>query len=136
VARTGRDEPLLTRAGAVTSGFLRLVGMRPAGGRLLDDRDEQAGAPATAMLGHWFWLEKLSGDPAITGATLVLDGKPYQVVGVGRRRDRDRHPRRPGAREASGAAEPGPEVAPAGAVNGTAATRAAAEGDAHGLVPE
>ncbi len=82
---TGRGEPMLTRAGAVTSGFLRLVGMRPAGGRLLDDRDDQAGAPAAAVLGHRFWLEKLGGDPAITGATLVLDGKPYQVVGVAAR---------------------------------------------------
>jgi predicted permease len=82
---TGRGEPLLTRAGAVTSGFLRLVGMRPASGRLLDDRDDQAGAPATAVLGRRFWLEKLGGDPAITGATLVLDGKPYQVVGVAAR---------------------------------------------------
>jgi predicted permease len=82
---TGRGEPLLTRAGAVTSGFPRLVGMRPASGRLFDDRDEQAGAPATAVLGHRFWLEKLGGDPAITGATLVLDGKPYQVVGVAAR---------------------------------------------------
>lgn len=82
---TGRGEALLTRAGAVTSGFPRLVGMRPARGRLLDDRDDQAGAPATAVLGHRFWLEKLGGDPAIVGAMLVLDGKPYQVVGVAAR---------------------------------------------------
>ena len=82
---TGRGEPLFTRAGAVTSGFWGLVGMRAGSGRLFDGADERPGAPSTAVLSRRFWREQLGGDPTIVGATVALDGKPYQVVGVAAR---------------------------------------------------
>ena len=79
---TGRGEPLLTRAGTVTTSFFHLVGARPLLGRLFGEADDIAGAPPTVLLSHKFWSGKLEGDPAIVGTTLVLDGKPYQVIGV------------------------------------------------------
>jgi predicted permease len=82
---TGRGEPLLTRGAAVTSGFWRLVGMRPAGGRLFDAADDRPGAPGTVVLSPRFWNERLGADPAAVGSTLDLDGKPYLVVGVAAR---------------------------------------------------
>jgi putative ABC transport system permease protein len=79
---TGRGEPLFTRAGLVTYGFFGLVGARPVLGRLFNAADDQPGGAPTAVLDYRFWSGKLGGDPAIVGATLALNGKPYEVIGV------------------------------------------------------
>jgi predicted permease len=79
---TGRGEALLTSAATVTSSFFGLVGMRPLIGRVFTEADERPGAPFTILLSHRFWTGKLGGDPKVLGTALVLDGKPYQVIGV------------------------------------------------------
>jgi predicted permease len=79
---TGRGEPLLTRAGLVTHHFFGLVGARAVTGRVFSAADDQPGATATAVLDHRFWTGKLGADPGIVGATLALDGKPYEVIGI------------------------------------------------------
>jgi len=79
---TGRGEPLLTRAGLVTHGFFGLVGAQPVLGRFFSASDDLPGAVPTAVLDYRFWIGKLGADPAVVGATLALDGKPYEVIGV------------------------------------------------------
>jgi len=51
-------------------------------GRTLSTADERPGAPDVAVLGHAFWRQRFGGDPAILGRAVVLDGRPYIVVGV------------------------------------------------------
>jgi putative ABC transport system permease protein len=79
---TGRGDAMLTRAALVTHGFFGLVGARPVLGRLFTAADDRPGAASTVVLDHQFWTAKLGADPAIVGAMLVLDGKPYEVIGV------------------------------------------------------
>ena len=79
---TGRGDATMTRGMTVTAPFFRLLGMRPLMGRLLEPQDDQPGAPATIVLSHRFWESQLGGDPHITGATLILNGAPFEVVGV------------------------------------------------------
>ena len=79
---TGRGEALFTRAGVVTSGFFRLVGAKPLLGRLFNAEDDRPGGTPTVVLSHQFWVDKLGADPHVLGATLALDGKPYEVIGV------------------------------------------------------
>jgi putative ABC transport system permease protein len=79
---TGRGEPEITHAALVTSNFAHLVGQQALLGRLFTEADDQTGTPYTIVLTHRFWTEKLGGDPKIIGATLALDGRPYQVIGV------------------------------------------------------
>ncbi len=79
---TGRGDPLFTRAALVSRDFFLLLGRKPLLGRLFIDSDDRSGAPSTVVLNYKFWMDKLGGDPAILGATLALDGKPYQVIGV------------------------------------------------------
>ncbi|HXM46166.1 MAG TPA: ABC transporter permease [Bryobacteraceae bacterium] len=79
---TGRGEPLSTRAGVVTYGFFGLLGAHPLLGRAFRPDDDQPGAAATVVLDYRFWVSKLAADPGILGATLELDGKPYEIVGV------------------------------------------------------
>ena len=79
---TGRGEPLFTRAGLITYGFFGLVGAHPVLGRVFNAADDQPGAASTVVLDYRFWIDKLGADPGAVGATLVLDGKPYEVIGV------------------------------------------------------
>jgi predicted permease len=79
---TGRGEPLFTRAGLVTYGFFGLLGAHPVLGRLFSAADDQPGAAPTVVLDYQFWIAKVGADPTIVGATLALDGKPYEVIGV------------------------------------------------------
>src|SRR5712692_8692613 len=79
---TGRQEPLFTRAGEVTSDFFGLVGTKPVLGRVFTDEEDRAGAPRTVVLDHSFWLSKLGGETSVLGTTLALNGQPYRVVGV------------------------------------------------------
>ena len=79
---TGRGEAALTRGGVVTSNFFHLTGGRPLLGRLFADADDRPGAAPTVLVGHEFWQSSLGGDPAVLGTSLVLNGKPYQIIGV------------------------------------------------------
>ena len=63
----------------VTTGFLPLLGVRPALGRLLDGDDV---GRRIAVISHAFWHGKLGADPAANGRELVLGGQTHTIVGV------------------------------------------------------
>jgi putative ABC transport system permease protein len=63
----------------VTPGFLPLLGVAPARGRMFDSND--LGQPVV-ILTHELWRAKLGADPAAIGRQIVLGGRPHTVVGV------------------------------------------------------
>jgi putative ABC transport system permease protein len=69
------------RARVVTSGYLSLLGLTPAVGRLFDASDEHAGARAV-ILTEPYWRTRFGGSAALLGTTIVVDGAPRTVVGV------------------------------------------------------
>ena len=79
---TGRGDAMLTRAGVVTSGFFGLLGAKPLLGRVFGEADDRPGAPLTAVLSYQFWVDKLGADASVVGTPLILNGQPYEVVGV------------------------------------------------------
>jgi putative ABC transport system permease protein len=79
---TGRGDAVTTFGLTVTAPYYALYGMHPLLGRLLGPQDDLPGAPALIVLSHKFWQSQFGGDPNIVGATLTIDGKPYQVAGV------------------------------------------------------
>jgi putative ABC transport system permease protein len=67
----------------VTSDYFAVLGVRPALGRFfLPAEDRDPGAPAVAVLGHALWRERFGSDPAAIGATVTLNGRAFEVVGV------------------------------------------------------
>jgi len=79
---TGRGEAAqvnIVRANATLFDVLRA---RAAVGRTLTRADELEGAPDVIVLTDAFWRRRFAADPAVTGQAVVLDGKPYTVVGV------------------------------------------------------
>ena len=63
----------------ITPGFLPLLGVAPARGRMFEAND--LGQPL-AILTHAFWRAKLAADPAAIGRHIVLAGRAHTIVGV------------------------------------------------------
>lgn len=79
---TGRGDAVLTHAGAVTNSFFQMTGARPLLGRLFTESDDRPGAAPTVVVTPEFWQSALSSDPGVVGASLALNGKSYQIIGV------------------------------------------------------
>ena len=66
----------------VTANFVDVLGARPILGRTFRPGEDDAGAPRIAVLGRSVWLSRFGGDSAVVGKRIVLDGAPYEVVGI------------------------------------------------------
>ena len=61
----------------VTDSFFPVTGIPVAMGRPIE-----RGELNVAVVTYGFWKKRLAGDPNVLGRTLVLDSKPFTVVGV------------------------------------------------------
>jgi len=59
-----------------------MLGVQPFYGRLFTKQDDRVGAAATVILTYALWKRRYAGDPAIVAKTILLDTKPYTVIGV------------------------------------------------------
>jgi predicted permease len=59
-----------------------MLGARPALGRLLVADDDREGAPGVAVLSDATWQRRFGGDGSVVGRGIILNGLPYQIVGV------------------------------------------------------
>jgi len=82
VSLIGLREPLQVEGESVTSDLFPMLGAQPLLGRIFRASDDRPGAGGTLVLSHGFWLREFSGDPGVLGRRLLLDGKPYVVIGV------------------------------------------------------
>jgi len=78
----GGGEPERVVGAFTPSSFFKTVGVEPALGRAFLPEDDAEGAGRVAVLGHEMWLRRFGADPSAVGKTLVLNGEPYEVVGV------------------------------------------------------
>jgi len=70
--------------GLYTSGdFFNSLGVLPALGRVLSPEDDRSGCGAPgAVLGYSFWQREYSGQASAIGRKILLDGKPFEIIGV------------------------------------------------------
>jgi putative ABC transport system permease protein len=66
----------------VTSSLFKVLGSRPAAGRLIGPDDDVPNTARVAVLGYEFWQHGFGGDRSIVGKTINVEGRPIQVVGV------------------------------------------------------
>jgi predicted permease len=66
----------------VSGSFFGALGLRPAAGRLITPPDDQRGCRGVAVLSYGFWQEHYGGDERAIGASLLLGGHPFAVMGV------------------------------------------------------
>ena len=79
---TGRDTPQQLDAAKVPADFFSMLGIKPLYGRAFLPTEMQPGADREAILSGALWRTQFGSDPHIVGTSIMLDGKPYQVVGV------------------------------------------------------
>jgi putative ABC transport system permease protein len=79
---TGGDTPQRIVASQVTEAYFRAFGAPIEHGRAFTVEEDSLGAALTVVIGHDFWVQRLSGDTAIVGQTLSLSGVPHTVVGI------------------------------------------------------
>jgi putative ABC transport system permease protein len=79
---TGNGSPERLTGERVTAGYFSALGVTPQIGRTFTAAEDRPGSDAVAMISHDFWQRRLGGDTAVLGRTLMLDARPYQVIGV------------------------------------------------------
>ncbi|MCY1065024.1 ABC transporter permease [Nannocystis sp. RBIL2] len=62
--------------------YLAMLGVEPILGRLFLPEEDLPHGPRSLLLSHAYWTRRFAADPAIVGRELILDGKPWTVVGV------------------------------------------------------
>lgn len=83
VRRAGSQGPVDTRNGEYVSGnFFRTLGVEAWSGRLMNDADDQAGAPPVAVMSYHVWSDKYSSDPSVVGASYQINGHSFTVIGI------------------------------------------------------
>ncbi|HXZ13571.1 MAG TPA: ABC transporter permease [Candidatus Sulfotelmatobacter sp.] len=79
---TGLAEPEQVRALDVTDGTLPILGVHPTWGRVFTPKDDSPDSPETAMISYGYWRRKFGGDPSAVGRSILVDGKPREIIGV------------------------------------------------------
>jgi predicted permease len=79
---TGSREPERVGTIRVSSSLLSLLGQRTALGRVFLPDEDTPGRTPTAILSYGTWARRFGYDPRVLGRKIVLNGLPYEVVGI------------------------------------------------------
>ncbi|MGE5412710.1 MAG: ABC transporter permease, partial [Syntrophomonadaceae bacterium] len=79
---TGRGVPEQIAGGVVSASFFRVLGVAPVAGRTFHDDEEKPGRDGVAVITRHLWQRRFGESPSAVGATLILNGRSYEVVGV------------------------------------------------------
>ncbi len=74
-------EPAEIPAGRLGASVFPTLGVQPILGRLFNQQEEDAKKPL-AVISYALWLNRYHRDPQVLGSTIVLDRKPYSIIGV------------------------------------------------------
>ena len=79
---TGSGEPERLGTIRVSSSLLPMLGQKAALGRLFVPDEDQPGRTPTVLLSYGTWARRFGSDPGVLGKKIVLNGVPYEIVGV------------------------------------------------------
>lgn len=79
---TSDSEPRRVVAGRVSASLFPLLGVHAVLGRTFLEEEDQPGHDRVVVLSDRFWTAQFHRDSAIVGRKIILDGAPYDVVGV------------------------------------------------------
>ena len=79
---TGSGTPEVLAVRYVLGDFFETLGIQPELGRWLAADETFEGAEPNAVLSWGFWQRRFGGRPDILGGRLLLDGRPFTVIGV------------------------------------------------------
>jgi predicted permease len=72
-----------TFANMVSANYFSVLGIKPVLGRFFTpDEDRNPGAHPVIVLSDGFWRRRFGADAGIVGRSILVNGKPYTVIGV------------------------------------------------------
>jgi predicted permease len=79
---TGTGDPERLAGARVSPALFAMLGVRPQLGRLFVEAEDRPGRDAVVVIDHELWKLRFGADPRVLGRKVVLDGRPYEVIGV------------------------------------------------------
>jgi len=79
---SGQGEAERVPAIQVGDGFFKIMKGAPLLGRVFTPEEQVDGKDFVVILGHGLWQRRFGADPNIVGKSVVLNGRPYNIVGV------------------------------------------------------
>src|SRR5918993_5076494 len=80
---TGGDAMERVTAASVTDGFLRALGVKPALGRLLENRiDSTTSTVLSVLISDELWRRRFDADPSVVGRLASINNKSLTIVRV------------------------------------------------------
>ena len=79
---TGGAEPQRVSVARVSPGFFEVLGVRPLHGRTFTADESVAGNHRRAILSYGLWRRDFGGDSTLVGRSVMVNGFPYEVVGI------------------------------------------------------
>lgn len=84
VRRSGSNHPAEAFSAEFVSGnAFDTFGLRAWEGRLMQSADDNKGAPPVAVMSYRTWQQKFGQDPSVVGATFLINGKAFTIIGIG-----------------------------------------------------
>ena len=78
---SGIGDPAQVNAARLSGGVLPALGVVPQMGRFFTQQEDD-NKEHVAVLSYSLWQSRLHGDPRVLGTKILLDRKPYEVIGV------------------------------------------------------
>jgi predicted permease len=78
----GAEEPEQIRGAVVSAEFFDVMGVKPKIGRTFQRGEDESGRDQVIVLSHVLWARRFAASPAVLGTRIVLNLRPYTVIGV------------------------------------------------------
>ena len=83
VSLSWRSNNELASGELVSGNYFDVLGLKPYVGRLFTQADDRVpGAHRVAVLSYGYWNRKFGADRGIAGQKVLLNGQPFEIVGV------------------------------------------------------
>lgn len=79
----GSNSPRLFTGEAASGEYFRVLGVKPAYGRVYDESEDRTeGSAPLAVLSHGFWTSEFGADPGVVGRNISVNRQNFSVIGV------------------------------------------------------
>jgi putative ABC transport system permease protein len=82
VTLSGGQNPLQLRGSRVSAPYFDIFGIKPVLGRAFAPDEDQPGKDQVVVLSHRIWQNRFGSDPGLLGRKIMLDNRPYNVIGI------------------------------------------------------
>ena len=78
---SGVGDPAQINGSQLTASVFPTLGVQPLIGRTFTQQEDE-GRQQVAVISYQMWRSRMRGDPRVLSQTILLDRKPYQIIGV------------------------------------------------------